>query len=459
MIKLSVFDFDGVFTDGKIVFNDDKIVKSYNIKDGMGIKLLKESNIEVMILSGFKNNTSQQNISDHLKIECCFGCKDKKKKIREICLEKNINLNEISYMGDDINDVELLIESKISGCPSDAVDECKYVCDFISSKKGGEGCVREFCDYILSSQENKNNEIIKQIKKEFNHQISNYNFEEIDFLAKKIIETNKKNNIYFSGVGKSGNNALHLCSLLKSVNISCSYLNCIDSIHGDIGSIRKDDLLIFFSRSGNTTEIISITDHLMNKKCYLYGICCLKNSKFENKFHKTFVIPHLKEIKVNNIDKVPTNSCMSQLLFSNILVSKIIEYGNIDIEKYGKNHPGGNIGFSMKKIKDVIIKTYPKIIMTEDKETEIIDVLLEMNKFNLGCCFFFDCDEKFIGILSDSDIRKLFIKKYKTINKENININFKYEDNLEKKLIDCIKMRYVPVIIEHEFVGYIEFAP
>lgn len=105
------------------------------------------------------------------------------------------------------------------------------------------------------------------------------------------------------------------------------------------------------------------------------------------------------------------------------------------------------------------METYPKIIMTEEKETEIIDVLLEMNKFNSGCCFFFDCDEKFIGILSDSDIRKLFIQRYKKINKENININFKYEDNLEKKLIDYVKMRYVPIIIENNFIGYIEFSP
>ena len=80
MIKLSIFDFDGVFTDGKIFFEDDKIVKNYNIKDGMGIKNLKENNIEVIILSGFKKNISQQNISDHLKIECYFDCKDKKKK-------------------------------------------------------------------------------------------------------------------------------------------------------------------------------------------------------------------------------------------------------------------------------------------------------------------------------------------------------------------------------------------
>ena len=441
MIKLSVFDFDGVFTDGKITFNDEEIIKSYNIKDGMGIKILKENNIEVIILSGFKTNISQKNISNHLKIECYFGCKDKKKKIKEICKEKNINLNEVSYMGDDINDVELLIESKISGCPSDAVDECKYVCDFISSKKGGEGCVREFCNHILSFQENKNNEIIKQIKKDFNYQINHYNFEEIDFLAKKIIEINKKNKIYFSGVGKSGNNALHLCSLLKSINVSCFYLNCLESIHGDIGTIKKGDLLIFFSRSGITKEIISITDYLMDKECYLYGICCSEKSEFEKKFHKTFVIPHLKEIKVNDIDKVPTNSCMSQLIFSNILVSKMITFGNIDIENYEKNHPGGDIGLSMKKIKDVIVKKYPKIIIETNQEIEIINILLEMNKFNLGCCFFFTSDEKFIGILSDSDIRNLFIKNKTKVNE-------KKSRHIQKIILETLfsKIKFKPKI-------------
>ena len=152
MIKLLIFDFDGVFTNGQIHFDSiGNITKFYNVKDGYGIKLLKENNIEVGIISGFKENDSQRRILEHLKIKyISLGNNNKFDILQNWCDQLDIDIEtEVGYMGDDINDLEIMKHVYISGCPKDAIDKVKEVSDFVSTKNGGDGCVREFCDFIL----------------------------------------------------------------------------------------------------------------------------------------------------------------------------------------------------------------------------------------------------------------------------------------------------------------------
>ena len=117
MIKLSVFDFDGVFTDGKVLFdNKGKLLKYYNVKDGIGIRVLKKNNIKVCIISGYKENTSQLEIIKHLNIDYySFDNNNKLKYLKELCSKLNINLEtEVSYMGDDINDIFFIEKANIN---------------------------------------------------------------------------------------------------------------------------------------------------------------------------------------------------------------------------------------------------------------------------------------------------------------------------------------------------------
>ena len=78
--------------------------------------------------------------------------KNKLETLNSWIKELDITLEDVAYMGDDINDLEVMKIIKITGCPSDAVPEIREICDFISDKKGGEGCIREFCEYILDSK-------------------------------------------------------------------------------------------------------------------------------------------------------------------------------------------------------------------------------------------------------------------------------------------------------------------
>jgi len=150
-IELACFDFDGVFSDGKISFDQEGfIIKYYNVKDGMGINLLREKNIKICVISGYKKNLAVKNICKHLKIDYLYEeIKDKKEVIYRLIKELNITKENVSYMGDDLNDKEILQSINLKGCPINSVEEIKEICNFISEYKGGEGCVRDFCEYIL----------------------------------------------------------------------------------------------------------------------------------------------------------------------------------------------------------------------------------------------------------------------------------------------------------------------
>ena len=152
MISLVVFDLDGTFTDGNIYFNEDVIIKKYNVIDGMGIKLLKENNIKTVIITGFKATKSFQEICNHLQVDYYFeNIKNKLDILNNIKDKLQINENNIAYIGDDINDYDILNSVKIKGCVFNAVDKIKHICNFISKYKGGNGAVREIAELILNA--------------------------------------------------------------------------------------------------------------------------------------------------------------------------------------------------------------------------------------------------------------------------------------------------------------------
>lgn len=452
MIKLVVSDFDGVFTDGKCFFDGNgNINKYYNVKDGMALKLLREHNIEFGIISSYKTEKSlmlngtdiNKELIEHLNIKRVFigKCGSKMDILSEWLKEMNISIEDVAYIGDDLNDLDVINNCALSACPNDAIEACKNAANYICNKKGGEGCVREFIDYILSDTKKSN--LLQEIKREANYQLDNFNDSKITELTDII--SNCKGNIFFMGVGKSGNIANHCCQLLKSISVNTFFLDTVDALHGDIGIMNDKDIVIMFSKSGNTKELIEIILYIKERNAYLIGVCCDDNSQFHNLCDKTLQIPFKNEIN-GVINKIPTNSCMSQLLFSNILVSKLKI--NVSLDIYSSNHPAGSIGKNLKRIRDVIYKDYPCIILENNKVVSFIDILLEMNKKKIGCCFFIDKQIKLIGILTDGDIRRLLLKTpdLKEISINELNTNFYCETDTNKFIKDLKHYNYIPCL-------------
>ena len=149
-IKLVAFDVDGVLTDGSLTFDENgHEYKTFNAKDGQGIVNLNKAGIITAIITARENGTVYHRAKNLNIKELHQGIKNKIATLEEIMKKYNISFDEIAYMGDDLPDICILEKVALKGCPADAVDEVQAVANFISTKNGGRGAVREFCDYIL----------------------------------------------------------------------------------------------------------------------------------------------------------------------------------------------------------------------------------------------------------------------------------------------------------------------
>jgi 2-dehydro-3-deoxyphosphooctonate aldolase (KDO 8-P synthase) len=154
-IKLFITDVDGVLTDAGMYYSDSgNQIKKFNAHDGMGLQILRRTGMK----TGFITSEDTQLVENRfhkLKLDYLFQGKREGGKLasaKEICEKEGIGLDEVAYVGDDVNCFELLSAVGFPACPQDAMDEIKQIPGIlILSKKGGEGCIREYVDLILNS--------------------------------------------------------------------------------------------------------------------------------------------------------------------------------------------------------------------------------------------------------------------------------------------------------------------
>jgi 3-deoxy-D-manno-octulosonate 8-phosphate phosphatase (KDO 8-P phosphatase) len=151
-IKLVITDIDGVWTDGGLYYTTDgHVMKRFQVKDGMAVSLLRKKGIEVAIVSGDASEITVIR-GQKLKVELLYkNISDKKKVLDEICSLRNLEYKNIAYIGDDINDLEVMKLVSMSAAPSDAVKDILKIVDYKCKLKGGHGAFREFADYIISN--------------------------------------------------------------------------------------------------------------------------------------------------------------------------------------------------------------------------------------------------------------------------------------------------------------------
>ena len=152
-IKLVVFDFDGVFTDGGIYLdNKSEGFRRFDVKDGLGIKLLQKNDFIIAIISG-SNSQIIDKRAKALGIKIVRkGISCKLEILREIQDDLNIKVEETIFLGDDINDLTVLANISLFVVPSDAHIGCKRKASYISKSKGGRGFIREIVDNLLISK-------------------------------------------------------------------------------------------------------------------------------------------------------------------------------------------------------------------------------------------------------------------------------------------------------------------
>ena len=153
MFKLLVYDFDGVMTNNKVyVDQEGKEIVQVSRADGLAVSMIKKLNINQMILSSEKNIVVLKR-ANKLKIDCLFGVENKKNVLKEYISDKMIKLDEVGYVGNDINDLDVMKIVGFRFCPQDAHYSIKNIADIIFTSTGGNGVIRELYDFIKESKE------------------------------------------------------------------------------------------------------------------------------------------------------------------------------------------------------------------------------------------------------------------------------------------------------------------
>jgi YrbI family 3-deoxy-D-manno-octulosonate 8-phosphate phosphatase len=150
-IKLFLTDVDGVLTDAGMYYTESgDEFKKFNTRDGMGMKMLREAGVKVGIITT-ENTKIVERRAQKLKVDYLYqGAYPKVDAALDACAKAGVDLKETAYIGDDVNCLELLSVVGLAACPSDAVEKVKAIPNILEmSKKGGEGCVREFVELIL----------------------------------------------------------------------------------------------------------------------------------------------------------------------------------------------------------------------------------------------------------------------------------------------------------------------
>jgi 3-deoxy-D-manno-octulosonate 8-phosphate phosphatase (KDO 8-P phosphatase) len=152
-IRLFATDVDGVLTDAGMYYSESgEELKKFNTRDGMGIKLLQRAGIVTAIVTQERTKLVARRGEKLMIPEVHQGVMDKLALVREMVERLGLSMEEVAYIGDDVNDVTTLEAVGFSATPADGMPQAAAVVDYVCAKKGGEGAVREIIEMILEAQ-------------------------------------------------------------------------------------------------------------------------------------------------------------------------------------------------------------------------------------------------------------------------------------------------------------------
>lgn len=152
-IQLLLLDVDGVLTDGKIILTEQgEEIKSFNAKDGHGLRMLMDKGIEVILITGRRSKAIDFRAKDLGILEVYQGVREKGAVCEEILRKRGLKKEQVCCVCDDLPDIPLIRNAGLSFAVSDASEEIKALATYVTQQKGGHGAVREVCDVLLASK-------------------------------------------------------------------------------------------------------------------------------------------------------------------------------------------------------------------------------------------------------------------------------------------------------------------
>jgi arabinose-5-phosphate isomerase len=286
-----------------------------------------------------------------------------------------------------------------------------------------------------------------------------------DFEKAVSLIYNCKGRFVISGIGKSAIVAQKIVASLNSTGTPSLFLHAADAIHGDIGMVQQNDIVMVISKSGDSPEIKVLVPLIKNFKNPLIALCGNMQSYLVKSADVVLNTTVSEEACPNNL--APTSSTTAQIVMGDALTVCLMNKRGFSSEDFAKFHPGGTLGKKLYlHVKDLYINNEKPLV---HGESPLKDVIIEITKKRLGVTVVLDDEENLLGIITDGDLRRMLEKDLyhagvkakdimtinpKTINSDELAVNAL--DLMRKKnitqLIVIQNKRYAGIIHLHDLV-------
>ncbi len=228
------------------------------------------------------------------------------------------------------------------------------------------------------------------------------NFLDTDFEKAVNFILEAKGRVIVTGIGKSANIATKIVATLNSTGTPAIFMHAADAIHGDLGIVQKDDVVICISKSGNTPEVKVLVPLIKNSNNKIIAITGNTSSYLAT--HADFTLNTFVEHEACPNNLAPTTSTTAQLVMGDALAVALLEMRAFTSEDFAKYHPGGTLGKRLYlRVQDLVEKNEaPQVSSTSN----IRDVIIEISEKRLGTTAVVQND-RIVGIITDGDIRRM----------------------------------------------------
>ncbi len=227
-----------------------------------------------------------------------------------------------------------------------------------------------------------------------------------DFEKAVLTINNCKGRLVVSGIGKSAIVAQKIVATLNSTGTPSLFLHAADAIHGDIGMVQKDDVVMILSKSGDSPEIKILIPLIKNFKNTIVAICGNMQSYLANCADLVINSTVTEEACPNNL--APTSSTTAQIVLGDALAICLMEMKGFGSEDFAKFHPGGTLGKKLYlQVGDLSLNNEKPSVKASSLLKEVI---IEITKKRLGATVVLDGEDKILGIITDGDLRRMLEK-------------------------------------------------
>jgi arabinose-5-phosphate isomerase len=246
-----------------------------------------------------------------------------------------------------------------------------------------------------------------------------------DFVKTVEIIHRSKGRVVITGIGKSAIVGQKIVATLNSTGTPALFMHAGDAIHGDLGMIQKDDVVIVISKSGESPEIKVLTPLIKNFGNTLIGMIGNVNSYLARECNHILDTTVQQEACPNNL--APTSSTTAQMVMGDALAVCLMQLNEFSGKDFARYHPGGNLGKRLYLKADDLYKQNEKPFVYEDASLK--DVIIEISKGRLGATAVVDKDKRVMAIITDGDVRRMLEK---TSDVSNVKARHIYNTNPKK---------------------------